>query len=134
MRAKVFSGILMLFIIAALLSGCSGNETVPDNGASREAPGLSIGESTVQDTPESLEDSLTNKLLGEEEVEEGRVYLHEGTVLCTIVIKESVGEAAGKKIGQKYTDELKESYGNKKIAVLALRKGRSIYSFEQGFE
>lgn len=71
-------------------------------------------------------EELTNSILGEESVIAGQVYEQNGLVIGTLLLVATVTDEDGKKIAEKYANELKKEYNDFPVNVQAVRDGENI--------
>ncbi|MBU5439681.1 hypothetical protein KQI42_16825 [Tissierella sp. MSJ-40] len=112
---KKLTGIVIVCILLICLVACSANN---DN--------KEIIESDLNQDKE-----LTSKLLEEKEVLSGQVYIRDDLIIGAIVIKDRVSEDRAKKLAQKYAEELKDKYKDKKINVQAVQDYKNIVNIEE---
>lgn len=137
-RLRYFKDILLIFIfiLISLMYGCSANQnsltgnqttSVQTTGAQTTKEQTSSAAQIPEDTTiKTLEEQLTEKLLKEEGVNSGQIYIQNNIVYCAINFKEDANTKNAKKLAQRYADELKETYKDKQVNVQAIQKGESI--------
>jgi hypothetical protein len=113
---KKLTGIVLICTLFISLVACSAN-----NNDNKE-----IIESDLNQDKE-----LTSKLLEEKEVLSGQVYIRDDLIIGAIVIKDGISEDRAKKLAQKYAEELKDKYKDKKINVQAVQNYKNIVNIEE---
>lgn len=134
---KILMGnvVVVTFVIVLVISftGCSfagkeilqGSNPAISEPAQSGAEGKNKTEITGVATIEQ-DKQLTEKLLGENEVMLGQVYLQGDTVKGCIVVKEGIKDETAKELAQRYADELKEKYNGKKVSVQAVKRNKNV--------
>ena len=106
-------------------SGITGT-TGTTGSAAQTSQTATTGAAATTTAAKTLEDQLTDELKKEAEVKSGKVYIQEGTVVCTMIIKEDANTENAKKLAQRYADKLKQTYKDKPVNVQAVQKGKNI--------
>lgn len=122
MKSKPFKLLFTLLLITAvfLAVGCRREED--------KLPSLEdqVPPNDTQITDESTDVELTEDIRGEEEIIDGRVYEHEDYMIGTMIIEKGVGQAKIDELAQKYANQLKEKYPDKKVNVQAVQDGVNV--------
>ena len=69
-----------------------------------------------------VDKNYTKDVKKEKEVQSGQVYLQNGMVIGTMIIKDDVSDKDAKKLVEEYTTKLKKTYKGMKIIVKAVKK------------
>jgi len=122
---KLLSLLLMLSLVLSLVACGNKSETVkPATNSTNTAKNTT---KTIKDNAKITEvKNYTEDLKKEKEVQTGKVYIQNGMAIGTMIIKDSVSDAAAKKLAQKYATELKKEYKDMKVNVQAIKKGKNI--------
>lgn len=73
-----------------------------------------------------VDKNYTADLKKESGVQAGQVYVQNGMVMATMILKDNVSDKAAKQLVDKYAKELKKAYKNMKVNAQAVRKGKNI--------
>jgi ABC-type phosphate transport system substrate-binding protein len=85
---------------------------------------VSQEDSSIVDKPVVLDKKLTETLVKEKEVANGQVYFSgEDWVIGTMIIEEGVSGEQIKKLAEKYANDIKKNYPDKKVNVQAVQNG-----------
>ena len=109
--ARIVSLLLMLVLAISLVACGTKHEAVkPDKDSTK----------IVTDK------NYTESIKKEVGVQAGQVYVKNGVVSSTMVLKDTVSDADAKKLANKYATELKKTYKDMKINVQAVKKGKNV--------
>jgi hypothetical protein len=122
--------IISLILIGSLFSCSSENPQTEGQITNEQTTGI-VTQTPENTTVQTQEEQLTEKLLKEEGVNTGKIYIMDNIVYCAIIVKEDSNTENAKKLAQRYADELKEIYKDKKINVQAVQKDKSIANIQE---
>lgn len=114
MKKKVLVGVFSAFLLVA---GCSKNEEPKKDEVKQEQN----QESKIVQNKE-----LTKQVKDEKGVLNGQVYEQGDMAIGTLVLDKKVSDKDAKKLAEKYAEELKAEYKDKKINVQAVRNGKNV--------
>jgi hypothetical protein len=123
--------LIFSFILIGSLYSCGSSQNTQTGEQTTDAQTSSIVQTPVNSTIKTQEEQLTEKLLKEEGVNTGRIYIQDNIVYCAINIKADSNTDNAKKLAQRYADELKEKYKDKKINVQAVQKDKNIANIQE---
>jgi len=121
MKKKILSILLVMFVLLVVSTGCSKDHksTEKDNTSKTKTHQLKNND-IRQDK------NLTKKVKDEKGVLNGQVYKQNGMVIGTLVLDNKVSDKDAKALAQKYVNELKSKYKDKKVNVQAVRDGKNV--------
>ncbi|NLY46056.1 MAG: hypothetical protein GX053_08745 [Tissierella sp.] len=156
-KIKIFICLILIFSIA-VISACTdknntGNDT-GQNGANNNT-GNGTGQNDTNDNNNNnqngLEDNennqdgndetvpprnqdqdvdLTEKLLADEEVLDGQIYLREEWAIGAMTVKDEVSVERAQEIADEYAKQIKEKYPDKKVNVQVILNGENVANIE----
>ncbi len=133
LKIKSFKNItfILSFIILGSLYSCGSSQNPQTGGQPTIERTPTVVQTPENSTVKTPEEQLTEKLLKEEGVSTGRIYIQDNKVYCAISFKEQSDTGNAKKLAQRYADELKKTYKDKKINVQAVQKGKNIADIQE---
>jgi hypothetical protein len=123
--------LILSFILIGSLYSCSSQNPQTGGQITNEQTSGVVTQTPENTTVQTQEEQLTEKLLKEEEVNTGRIYIQDNIVYCAINVKEDSNTENAKKLAQRYADELKDIYKDKKINVQAVQKDKNIANIQE---
>lgn len=132
-KTKPFKNIFLVFsfMLISSLYSCSSEQNPQTGGQTTNEQTSTVVQIPGNSTVKTLEEQLTEKLLKEEGVSTGRIYIQDNIVYCAINIKADSNTEHAKKLAQQYANELKETYKDKKINVQAVQKDKNIANIQK---
>lgn len=73
---------------------------------------------------------LTERLLADEEVLDGQIYLREEWAIGAMTVKDEVSVERAKEIADEYAQQIKEKYPDKKVNVQVILNGENVANIE----
>lgn len=115
--------VCMILVIFVLVSACAqNNNDINDDD-------INDNISDIPPNPDQDID-LTKKLLDDEEVSDGQIYIRDEWAIGAIILNDDVSEERAQVIAQEYADAIKEKYSDKKINVQVLLNGKNVANIE----
>lgn len=121
MKKKLLVSISLSLLLVA---GCSNNEE-PKQEQKQVTKDTKKNENT-QKAEVKQDKDLTKKVKEEEGVIEGQIYMQDDTAVGTLILDKKVSKEDAKKLAEKYAEELKSTYKDKKINVQAVKDGKNV--------
>ena len=123
----VITLILSLFL-ALTTAGCSGKKAANNQGTntSSAAKQNELGSVVVMDTVKQPDITMSNKLKAEKNVLDGEIYMQGNIIYCAVIMKGGTKEDEAKSLAQRYLDEIKLKFKDKKINVQVLGDGKNL--------
>lgn len=113
----------MILVIFVLVSACAqNNNDINDDD-------INDNISDIPPNPDQDID-LTKKLLDDEEVSDGQIYIRDEWAIGAIILNDDVSEERAQVIAQEYAEAIKEKYSDKKINVQVLLNGKNVANIE----
>lgn len=112
MKKRVLIPIIIAIVIGLLAGGY-----FLDIGGVKTAIDQKIAERAQLGPAQKLDKSLTNKLKQENGILDGRIYTQDNMAFGAVVVKSDINEQDAKSLAQKYANELKTKYKDKKVNV-----------------
>ncbi|WP_026477315.1 hypothetical protein [Alkaliphilus transvaalensis] len=109
----------LIILFAIVLIFATGCRQAPQDEVPPPAPETPQAE-------ENVDRELTEELVAEDEVINGQVYEQDDVVIGTMIIEEGVSQEDIDRIANKYADQLKEKYPNKRVNVQAVQGGQNV--------
>ena len=115
--------VCMILVIFVLVSACAqNNNDINDDD-------INDNISDIPPNPDQDID-LTKKLLDDEEVSDGQIYIRDEWAIGAIILNDDVSEERAQVIAQEYAEAIKEKYSDKKINVQVLLNGKNVANIE----
>lgn len=102
----------------------NGNNGVDNNDNNQEDNDTEIDANPDQDV------DLTNMLLEDEEILNGKIYLRDEWAIGAITLKDEVSQDRAQEIAKKYANQIKEKYNDKKVNVQVILNGENVANIE----
>ena len=105
------------------------NDNNNDNNNDENTGNNENGNGIVPTNPNQDVD-LTEKLLADEEIMNGQIYLKDEWAVGAIILNDSVSKERAQEIAQQYAEEIKEKYNDKKVNVQVILDGENVANIE----
>lgn len=127
MKKNIRLFILVMLVASILLAGgCTRNNEAPPEGPGTETPGTEGPNDNVGREEENIDKDLTEGLKSEAGVSNGRVYEKGDYVIATMMIEEGVSQGEIDQLAERYAQQIKEKYPDKKVNVQAVQGNENV--------